>query len=51
MGRLWKTAYSILGSEITATRFPTGCAGVWKTLILIESSGSTECLSQLISIR
>jgi len=52
MGRLWKTACFILeGSEIRATRFPTGCAGAWKTLILIESSGSTKCLSKPMSIR
>ena len=52
MGRLWETACFVLeGSEIRATRFPTGCAGAWKTLILIESSGNTKCLSKPMSIR
>jgi hypothetical protein len=35
MGRLWETARFVLeDSESRATQFPTGCAGVWKTLSL-----------------
>ena len=35
MGRLWKTASLVSdGFVIRVTRFPTGCAGVWKTLFL-----------------
>ena len=36
MGRLWKTACLVLkGSRISTARFPTGCGGLWKTLVSV----------------